>query len=381
MSSISNYNEQIKIYAAKKREEYLKQQQRSVESSIQNNPDHSFNNTSNAHLNLGTNFAQPSTTHRLISSDLSSNSNDRYANTNYFRNICHFVSSILCFQSFRIFTIRLKNHNIPVIIHYLWPWYIMIFSLIAWLQGNSLIALYTFIMSGPILFGSVLIHELGHSYMALHVGGHVSKIVLWPLGGMAYISFFGESSHCNDAMISIAGPLTHFPQAGIWMLLMYLCTGTIQLMWPLHWGYDLLFALFAGAIGIQIALFLFNLIPAYPLDGGRLLGSLLCLFGLERNFSYQITSLVGSFIGWIIFFQSFHVIVHNKSSFFFGWNTLFLSIFILDSCWTLWVLACTHRVDEHPMFYEDISYNGSTTDPSSLRSSHLLGYGSVASRV
>ena len=64
----------------------------------------------------------------------------------------------------------------------------------------------------------VLIHELGHSYMAIYVGGTVSKILLWPFGGLAYCGFHRD--YKRQLAVSLAGPIVHIPLFlmfyGIW---------------------------------------------------------------------------------------------------------------------------------------------------------------------
>jgi Zn-dependent protease len=70
--------------------------------------------------------------------------------------------------------------------------------------------------------------------------------------------------------------------------------GNVALQWQLNNGsFDFLLSLFAAAISIQIALFFFNLLPAYPLDGGKILASSLAFFRWERIRVMQITAFVG----------------------------------------------------------------------------------------
>ncbi len=203
--------------------------------------------------------------------------------------------SLLPDNSFKIGTIPILG-GVALHIHMLWLLFIGL-SCLGALQISFLFGVYSFLLGGPVLFLTVLIHELGHAAMAVSLGGHVDRVLLWPLGGLAYISFFGETSPKSDALVAIAGPLTHLPMVAAWCGLMALSSGGIvQLSWPLSWGYDLWLSVCAGAIGIQIALFLFNLVPAYPLDGGRLFGALLLHWGVDRNKSFQISACLGGVI-------------------------------------------------------------------------------------
>jgi hypothetical protein len=67
---------------------------------------------------------------------------------------------------------------------------------------------------------AVLVHEFGHSLAARCVGGSADRIILWPLGGLAYISH--DAGPAADLWVTLAGPLTHIPQAGVWMLIYWL---------------------------------------------------------------------------------------------------------------------------------------------------------------
>jgi Zn-dependent protease len=113
-----------------------------------------------------------------------------------------------------------------------------------------------------LLFGCVLLHELGHSLVALAFGIRVIDITLWPLGGMARMSQIPESTRI-EGLIAIAGPAVNFLLAllgfGAWML----------------WGGPQREDLFGGFIAVNLLMGLFNLLPAFPMDGGRLLRAFL----------------------------------------------------------------------------------------------------------
>ena len=107
-------------------------------------------------------------------------------------------------------------------------------------------------------------HELGHALTARRLGVPAHEILIWPLGGLAFIA------HCpsarSDLLIAVAGPATLF-----WLALLSAATpwyvrgdGTVVLQdWS--WGARLC----AGAMVMNFALAIFNLgVPAYPLDGG-----------------------------------------------------------------------------------------------------------------
>lgn len=187
------------------------------------------------------------------------------------------------------------SNSIPLYIHPFW-WLFWLLSFMSGWQSSFMNGLFIAIITGPILLITVVIHELGHSAMAVYRGGSVDKILIWPLGGLAFInSSTYDEEPLSNALVAVAGPLTHIPQIIVWGSLMYTISwGAVRLTWPLRWDcYDFLMSIFAAAMTMQIALFCFNLLPAYPLDGGKLLSALLSYFGWQRLTVMRTTSLVG----------------------------------------------------------------------------------------
>lgn len=116
------------------------------------------------------------------------------------------------------------------------------------------------------LFLSVLIHELGHALTARAYGVQTREITLWLLGGVAQLEHIPRSRGA-EAVIAIAGPIVSVLLSGLFGLLRGLVpSGATEGQFLL--GY-LSF--------INLSLALFNLLPALPLDGGRILRSLLAL--------------------------------------------------------------------------------------------------------
>ncbi len=116
------------------------------------------------------------------------------------------------------------------------------------------------------LFGSVIVHELGHSVVGRYYGAKVKNITLWILGGMAQFETIPRQPGA-EAVIAIAGPVTSY-------LLGALCWLGMQVS-PPSWG-SVQFVL-AYLTLMNVVLATFNLLPALPLDGGRILRSLLAL--------------------------------------------------------------------------------------------------------
>ena len=113
-----------------------------------------------------------------------------------------------------------------------------------------------------LLEGSVLLHELGHSLQGRREGMHAERIFLYALGGLALISG-GRPTPGADFRVTAAGPLVTLVIAAVTAPLAFLAESS---GWP-----DLLLGLLAFLAIANAGMFAFNLLPVYPLDGGRLL--------------------------------------------------------------------------------------------------------------
>src|SRR6185437_11859735 len=138
------------------------------------------------------------------------------------------------------------------------------------------------------LFAIVLMHEFGHALACKQVGGQANQIVLWPLGGVAYVA---PPQRPGATLWSIAaGPLVNVALLPI-LGTLWFCS--INLGWPdslpnVH-------TFLRTILEIDISLFIFNMLPFYPLDGGQILRSLLWyLFG--RATSLTVAASIG-FVG------------------------------------------------------------------------------------
>ena len=166
------------------------------------------------------------------------------------------------------------------------------------------------------LFLIVLLHEYGHALACRQVGGTANQIVLWPLGGVAYVD---PPPRPGATLWSIAaGPLVN---VGLLPVLMFL------LMLSRAWEWELVmpngYALLRAVLFINVGLLLFNLLPVYPLDGGQILRSLLW-FVMGRGRSLMVATLLG-FVG----VAGLIVLALRIGSVWFG----VLSFFMLINCW------------------------------------------------
>jgi len=166
------------------------------------------------------------------------------------------------------------------------------------------------------LFLIVLTHEFGHALACRQVGGNANRIVLWPLGGVAYVD---PPQRPGATLWSIAaGPLVNvvlFP-----ILLLVLLFGR-----SMGWVQSLpdVYRLIKALLYIDLGLLIFNILPIYPLDGGQILRSLLW-FVLGRARSLMVATILGlvgvaGFIGLALWRQDL-------------WLGA-IAVFMLMNCW------------------------------------------------
>ncbi len=115
------------------------------------------------------------------------------------------------------------------------------------------------------LFLSVLVHELAHSLYALRKGGRVREITLIMIGGVSQISDPPRTGR-QEAIMAAVGPITSLVLGGAFYLLFLALASTAQ--------FNLTFAVF-HLVYLNVVLGIFNLLPAFPMDGGRIVRGLL----------------------------------------------------------------------------------------------------------
>jgi len=130
-----------------------------------------------------------------------------------------------------------------------------------------------------ILFFIVLLHEFGHCFGARYVGGEADEILLWPLGGLAY----ANPPHTPRAhmITTIAGPMVNVIICALCSFIIVLWTGRLGAVpWnPIHPMMPMDTTFYPSdtqmwllrVYGISYLLLLFNMLPIYPFDGGRVL--------------------------------------------------------------------------------------------------------------
>ena len=212
--------------------------------------------------------------------------------------------------AFKIFSLA----GIAVYVH--WSWFLVAIYSVQF-RTHEYSSMIWNVLEYLSLFAIVLTHEFGHQLACRSVGGQTHNIVLWPLGGVAYVS---PPQRPGAQLWSIAaGPLVN-------VFLVPILSLVVSVSSHLGWydtnpdAYDLLHNIW----WINLGLLIFNMMPIYPLDGGQILRSLLW-FPFGRANSLLVASVIGfigvaGLIGLAIWAQSIWIGI--------------MSAFILINCWS-----------------------------------------------
>ena len=183
--------------------------------------------------------------------------------------------------------------GIPIYLHSSW---FLIFALITYQFGSEFNGVNPNwtpaqgwalgLLTSALFFGSVLFHELSHSVVAIRYRIPVASITLFFFGGVARISREPDRPG-QEFLIAVAGPVSSYFLAGcFWLLATFAPRASM-----------------AGALGTQLwwinaMLATFNLVPGFPLDGGRILRSI--IWGITRNYtrSTRISARAGQVIAY-----------------------------------------------------------------------------------
>jgi stage IV sporulation protein FB len=155
--------------------------------------------------------------------------------------------------------------GIPVRIHFTFPLILVFFGVQAWLDAGWQEGIRAVVLILAV-FICVILHEFGHSLQVKRYGIRVRDVVLLPIGGMARADRIPEKPW-QEIVVAISGPLVNFVLAAVLYSIVVL-RGT-----PLNLESDFV----TNLLVINLFLGAFNLVPAYPMDGGRILRGLLAL--------------------------------------------------------------------------------------------------------
>ena len=192
-------------------------------------------------------------------------------------------------------------------------WFLVLFLVILWLSGfyrgvldSSTEAVGPYLLaliSALLFFASILLHELGHAWVARRHGIGIGGITLWMFGGVARLQRDSDSP-ATEFKVAIAGPIV--------TLAIVLISGALGI--AIAGGSDFqdammveegaqisgALAVIAWLTSINLLVLVFNLIPAYPLDGGRIARAAAWRVTGDRNSATRFAATLGQGFAWLL---------------------------------------------------------------------------------
>jgi len=192
-----------------------------------------------------------------------------------------------------------------------WSWFIVLFLVILWMSqfygdllGESASSTTPFLLSLASaigFFGSILLHELGHAIVAVRNGIGISSIQLWIFGGMARMDREAESPG-TEFRVAIAGPLVTLALVVLFTVGGILAGGAEQFreaaLVESSSGASGLLAMVAWLASINLLVLIFNLLPAFPMDGGRVARAIAWARTGDRGAATRFAAGLGRIFGW-----------------------------------------------------------------------------------
>ena len=203
-------------------------------------------------------------------------------------------------------------------------WFVVLFLFIYWLNdafadrlSNSSLAFWTAVAAAFGFFGSILLHELGHALAARREGIEVSGIDLFFFGGVMKMSSDTRSPG-QEFRIAVAGPAVTFL---IIVVAALVCTALLGWQGFVDTAtldsfsvsaFDLWLSFF---VSMNVLLLIFNLIPAFPLDGGRIARAVVWRFTGDRSTATKVSAYLGQgFAALLILWGLYELLANNNTT-------------------------------------------------------------------
>lgn len=183
-------------------------------------------------------------------------------------------------------------------------WFVVLFLLIFTLSGSFRdtlhssdgVAYATTVISVLLLFGSLIVHELGHALVARRQGIEVKRIDLFLFGGLTQVSRDARSPG-EDFKIAVAGPVATLGVIVVCLAIDVALVGTHRLLHAIVFQNDIHITpvelALSWLVPMNILLFVFNLVPAFPLDGGRIARSVVWRLTGDKGRGTRVAARLG----------------------------------------------------------------------------------------
>ena len=193
-----------------------------------------------------------------------------------------------------------------------WSWFLVLFLVIFWMSGfygdlldessASTTPFVLAVLSAVGFFGSILLHELGHAFVAMRNGIGITGIQLWIFGGMARMDREAESPG-TEMKVALAGPAVTLA------IVVLLTVGGVAAAGAQEFWDSVLVRSTSGASGvlamvawlamINALVLVFNLLPAFPMDGGRVARAIAWYRTGDRGSATRFAATLGRVFGYV----------------------------------------------------------------------------------
>jgi Zn-dependent protease len=193
-----------------------------------------------------------------------------------------------------------------------WSWFFVLFLVIFWLSqfygdvldesSSSSAPFILALISAVGFFGSIVLHELGHAFVALRNGIGISSIQLWIFGGVARMDRESDSPG-TEFKVAIAGPAVTFAIAVVLTAIGFVAIGPGEfreaVLIESGSGVSGVWAMVGWLASINVLVLVFNLLPAFPMDGGRVVRAIAWRRTGDRTAATRFAARLGRLFGYV----------------------------------------------------------------------------------
>lgn len=193
-----------------------------------------------------------------------------------------------------------------------WSWFIVLFLVILYMaqfygrllgeSGSDTTPFLLAVASAIGFFGSIVLHELGHAFAAVRNGIGITSIQLWIFGGMAKMDREAESPG-TELKVAVAGPLVTLAIVVVLTAIGIAVAGATEFreaaVLESNSGASGLLAMVAWLATINLLVLVFNLLPAFPMDGGRIARAAAWWKTGDRNAATRFAANLGRVFGYL----------------------------------------------------------------------------------
>ncbi len=206
-----------------------------------------------------------------------------------------------------------------------WSWFLILFLVIFWMSnfysdllgssGSSSTPFILAVASAAGFFGSILLHELGHAFVARRNGIGISSIQLWIFGGMARMDREADGPGV-EARVALGGPAVTLAIFVVLTVIGLFAGGWHEFrqaaLIESGSGASGVLAMIAWLASINLLLLVFNLLPAFPMDGGRVARAIAWQVTGDRNAATKFAAELGRVFGYLFIAGGLYMAVSNS---------------------------------------------------------------------